>query len=185
MAVRRRGFETVADMFRSMGLVLVVVALVVLITIRTKGQEIRLVDVGQTYSAASVGGATPFPLVLPVGLSDRWRATSVYYDPPERTGVPGVTDWHVGYVTPANQYAGFEQTNGPAKVALAAELTAPAPAGSVTLGGQTWQRWAQADGQRRALLRTEGAVTVVVDGTAGWPELEQLAGSLQVRPAAS
>lgn len=183
MAARRRGFESVADMLRSMGVVLAVVAVIVLITMRTKGQEVRLVDVSQTYSDASTGGATPFPLLLPVGLSDRWRPTSVYYDPPERTGVPGVTTWHIGYVTPADQYAGLEQTNGPANAALAAELTQPSPNGSVTVAGEPWQRWVQADGKRRALVRTQGAVTVVVDGTAGWPELEELAGSLHARPA--
>jgi Protein of unknown function (DUF4245) len=178
MAGRRRGFETLGDMARSMGVVLAVVALVVLITVRTRGQEIRLVDVPGTYAQAQIG-STPFPLVTPVGLTDRWRATSVYYDPPETTGVPGVTLWHVGYVTPADQYAGMEQTNGVAADALSAAITDPAADGTSTVAGATWQRWSGNGGDRRALVRTTGTVTVVVDGTAAWGELEQLAGALQ------
>ena len=177
MAAGRRGFETVADMARSMGVVLAVVAVVVLITIRTKGEVIRLVDVAGTYTQAKIGG-TPFPLLRPVGLSDAWRATSVYFNPPEVTGVPGVTLWHIGYVTPANQYAGMEQTNGLASDALQAAVTGPSPVGSIPVAGVTWQQFSGDGGTRRALVHTAGTVTVVVDGTAPWTELEELAGSL-------
>ena len=177
MAGRRRGFESLADMARSMGVVLAVVGFVVLITVRTHGQQIRLVDVPGAYAQAIIG-ATAFPLVRPVGLTTSWRATSVYYDPPARTGVPGVTLWHVGYVTPAEAYAGVEQTNGAASDALAAVVNVPQPAGVSTVLGASWQRFSGDSGQRRALRRTVGPVTVVVDGTAGWSELEQLAGSL-------
>ena len=84
---RRRGFETLGDMARSLGVVLAVVALVVLITIRTKGQDIRVVDYGPTLAQAKIGA--PFVLVAPEGLGASWQATSVYFDPPERTGVAG------------------------------------------------------------------------------------------------
>ena len=53
----------------------------------------------------------------------------------------------------------------------------PRAAGSSSVAGTVWQRWAAADGKRERASRTQGKVTVVVDGTAGWPELEQLAGS--------
>lgn len=176
--VRRHGFETLADMARSMGVVVALVALVVLITVRPHGQQVRLADVPGTYAQATIG-TPPFPLVRPVGLSDRWQATSVYYDPPERTGVPGVTRWHVGYVTPDTRYAGVEQTNGPAPDALSAVLDAPVRTGTSSIGGVGWQQFTGDSGQRRALLRTVGPVTVVVDGTAGWAELAELAGALR------
>lgn len=174
---RRRGFETLGDMARSMGIVLVVVAVIFLITIRTGGQSIRVVDVAPTLAQAKIGA--PFLLEAPAGLGAGWKATSVYFNPPERTGVTGVTLWHIGYVTPAGQYAGMEQTNGPANDVVEAALTAPGAAGSSSVGGVAWQRWAQPDSKRRAISRTQGSVTVVVDGTAGWPELEQLAGALR------
>jgi len=177
MASRRRGLESVADMARSMGVVLAVVALVVLITIRTKGEAIRTVDVVGMYSQAKIGG-TPFPLVRPVGLSAQWRPTSVYFNPPEATGVRGVSLWHIGYVTPLDQYAGMEQSNGSAPDALSAAMTSPEPVGSTEVAGGSWQQFSGDSGKRRALVRTAGAVTVVVDGTATWTELEELAGSL-------
>ena len=177
MAGRRRGFETLGDMARSLGVVLAVVLVLVLITWRTKGSEIRLVDYAPTLAQAKVGA--PFVLLAPVGLSSGWRATSFYFDPPERTGVPGVTLWHIGYVTPADQYAGMEQTNGPGHDALVTAITGPRADGTSSVGGVSWARWTSADGKRRALTQTTGKVTVVVDGTAGWPELEELVGSLR------
>jgi hypothetical protein len=174
---RRHGFETLADMARSLGVVLAVVALVVLITIRTGGQEIRVVDIGSTLSQAKIGA--PFILVAPEGLGAQWHPTSVYFNPPQVTGVPGVTLWHIGFVTPEEQYAGLEQTNGPARDAVEADLIAPQAAGLTSVAELSWQRWSDADGKRRAISHTEGLVTTVVDGTAGWPELEQLAASLR------
>lgn len=177
MAGRRRGFETLGDMTRSMGVVLAVVAVIVLITWRTRGQDVRVIDYAPTLAQAKIGA--PFVLVAPEGLGASWQATSGYFDPPERTGVPGVTLWHLGFVTPSDQYAGMEQTNGPAHDAVEAAVTGAKGAGSWSLGGAVWQRWSDPGSKRRALSRTQGKVTVVVDGTAGWPELEQLAGSLR------
>jgi hypothetical protein len=174
---RRRGFETLGDMARSMGVVLVVVAVVVLITIRTRGQGIRVVDYRPDLAQAKIGA--PFVLVAPEGLGARWRPTSDYFDPPARTGVAGVTLWHIGFVTPAGQYAGMEQTNGEVHDAVAAAIDSPEQSGSSSVTGTTWQRWTQPDGKRRAITHTVGTVSVVVDGTAGWAELEQLAAALR------
>ena len=51
--------------------------------------------------------------------------------------------------------------------------------GTSDVGGVSWQRWTNDAGDRHALVRTGGGVTVVVDGSADWPVLEQLAGSLR------
>lgn len=178
---RPRGFETLGDMARSMGVVLAVVLLIVLITIRVGGQSIRVVDYRATLVQAKIGA--PFVLQAPEGLASGWKATSVSFDPPARTGVPGVTVWHVGWVTPDSQYAGLEQTNGLATDAVESALSStPSTAGSSVVGGVTWQRWVDQSGKRRALSSTQGQVTVVVDGTAGWAELELLAGALRAQP---
>ena len=177
MAGRRRGFETLGDMARSLGVVLAVVFVLVLITWRTKGSEIRVIDYAPTLAQAKVGA--PFALLAPERLSSGWRATSFSFDPPERTGVPGVTVWHLGFVTPADQYAGLEQSNGPGRDVLVAAITGPKPDGTSMVSGASWARWTSADGKRRALTQTTGKVTVVVDGTAAWPELEELVGSLR------
>ena len=52
MAKTRRGFETVGDMVRSLGVVLAVVLVTVLITIRTHGQEVRVVNYTPTLTEA-------------------------------------------------------------------------------------------------------------------------------------
>ena len=175
------GFETLGDMARSLGVVLLVVLVLVLITVREGGQSIRVVDYRSTLVQAKIGA--PFVLQAPDGLTAAWKPTSVYFDPPERTGVPGVTLWHVGWVTPAGQYAGLEQTNGLAADALEAALSSLATAAGTSLVvGVAWQRWVDDSGKRRALSLTQGSVTTVVDGTAGWPELEQLAGALKPQP---
>ena len=90
-----------------------------------------------------------------------------------------MTLWHIGFVTPAEQYAGMEQTNGEVHDAVAAAIDSPEQSGSSSVTGTTWQRWTQPDGKRRAITHTVGTVSVVVDGTAAWAELEQLAAALR------
>ena len=170
-----RGPHTVGDMLRSLGLVLVVVLVVVLITFRPQGQAVTVVDYRGLLAGARSGAA--FPLVGPVGLPDTWKATSATYQPPAQ-GL-GVTSWHIGFVTGDGQYAGFEQTNGVVDGVLRDVLGDPVDQKRTSqVGGVGWERWADSAGDRRALVRTAAGVTVVVDGTADWPELERLAGSL-------
>lgn len=175
VAARKHGFESLADMARSLGVVFAAVVVLLLITIRPHGQAVQIVDYRPTLQIAKIG--EPFVLVAPVGLPGQWRPTSDYFDPPQVTGTPGVSMWHIGFVTPANAYAGFEQTNRIAADALSAQITDPVRAGVSLVHGIAWQRWT--GGGRRALILARTPVTIVVDGTAGWGELEQLAGSLQ------
>jgi hypothetical protein len=163
-------------MVRSLGVVLGLVLVVVLITFRPHGQAVTVVDYRDTLAAARSGAS--FPLVGPVGLPADWKATSAYYDPPGTS--LGVTTWHVGFITSAGQYAGFEQTDGISSGVLRDVLGDPEDLGrTVTIGGSVWSRWADSAGDRHALVRTASGVTIVVDGSAGWPELERLAGSLR------
>lgn len=162
-------------MVRSLGLVLAVVAVLLIITIRTPGQEVRVVDYAQTLRLASA--AAPFPLLDAVGLPEGWRATSAYYDPPQRTGIPGVVRWHIGWLTPSDEYAALEQGNGPVADLLEEVLGEAQPVGASTVGSQAWQRHEGSNG-RRALVLSSGDAVTVVHGTAGWPELEELASHL-------
>ncbi len=180
MAGRRRGFETLGDMVRSLGLVLVVVAVLVLITLRPPGEEVRVVDYAQTLRLAGAGA--PFPPADAVGLPEGWRATSAYFDPPQRTGSAGVVRWHIGWLTPRDEYAAVEQGNGDAAALLEEQLGQAQPAGASTVGGQAWQRNTGTNG-RRALTLASGDVLTVVHGTADWGELEQLAAALRPLPS--
>ncbi len=171
-----RGPHTVADMVRSLGLVLLLVVVVVLITFRPQGQAVTVVDYRGLLASARTGSA--FPLADPVGLPTTWKATSAYYDPPAQS--LGVTTWHVGFITGDGQYAGFEQTDGVVEGALRDVLGDPVDQGRTSqVGSASWERWADSAGDRRALVRIADGVAVVVDGSAEWSELEQLAGSLR------
>lgn len=174
-AAKRRGLESVADMVRSLGIVLAVVAVIVLITLRTPGQAVRPIDYAGTLT--QVRQAAPFPALAPQGLPAGWRATSATYDPPQTSGLAGVAQWHLGYVTPSDQYVGLEQWNGDLQALLANQLDGPQQTGTVVLAGVPWTRWTSVEGDRRALTRTgEGAV--VVHGTGSWTELETFATAL-------
>lgn len=178
MANRRRGFETLGDLARSLGLVLAAVFVIILVTLRTDGQRVRVVDYEQVLRQAAP--VAPFALVDPAGLGDGWRATSVYYEPPARTGRTGEVLWHVGFLTPGERYAAFEQTNGAADDVLRRQLgPLRRTVGTSAVDGVTWARWQSADDQRRAIERTAGGVTVVVHGSADWVDLERLAVALR------
>ena len=176
MAKRQRGFETVGDMVRSMGVVLAVVLVTVLITIRTHGQEIRVVDYSATLTEAR--RVAPFPVLAPEKLPAAWQATSGDYSPPQVTGQAGVVLWHVGYVTPAQQYAGFEQTNDTVAHVLDTQIGPAHQDGTSVVNGVTWTRWT-GDNGRHAISVVQGQASLVVHGTASWPELEQLAAALR------
>jgi Protein of unknown function (DUF4245) len=174
--VRAREPKAVGDLLRSLALVVALAAVVVLITFRPQGQSVTPVDYRATLAAAQVGA--PFRLLEPVGLPTAWTASSAYYDPPASN--LGVASWHIGYVTAEGAYAGFEQTDGVTAGVLRDVLGDPTDLGqTVHVAGTTWQRWASADGDRRALVQTGTGASVVVDGSAGWTELERLAGSLR------
>jgi hypothetical protein len=152
-----------------------VVAVIVLITLRTPGQAVRPID--YTGTLTQVRQAAPFPALAPQGLPAGWRPTSATYDPPQTTGLAGVAQWHLGYVTPSDQYVGLEQWNGDLQALLADQLDGPQQTGTVVLAGVPWTRWTSVEGDRRALTRTgEGAV--IVHGTGSWTELETFATAL-------
>lgn len=176
VAAKRRGFETTADMVRSLGVVLAVVAVTVLITLRTPGQVVRPIDYSGTL--AQVRGAAPYAALAPQGLPTQWRPTSVSYDPPQTTGLAGVAHWHLGFISPSNQYVGLEEWNGDLRALLVEQLDGPQQAGTSVVDGVTWTRWTSVDGARRALTRQQDGAAVIVHGTAGWTELEAFAAAL-------
>jgi len=98
-------------------------------------------------------------------------------------GRTGAATWHVGFVTPGGQYAGFEQTNGGAADVLRQVLQQPSDEGrTAAVARRTWEQWTDDRSDHRALvLGTGSGVALVVDGSAGWSELERLAAAL--RPA--
>jgi len=84
----------------------------------------------------------------------------------------------VGYLAPDGKYVGFEQTNDALDQVVAAQLGPAQQDGTSTVGGVTWARWSDSSG-RRAIAVTQDKVSLVVHGTADWPELERFAAALR------
>jgi Protein of unknown function (DUF4245) len=116
----------------------------------------------------------PYPILAPVGLSERWRATSVRYEPDETA-----TTWHLGFVTPQDAYAGVEQSDGRPSNFIQEMTNAGGLEGTREIDGFTWQRWLRESKGQRSLVLTQDNVTTIVTGTASWDELHELASALR------
>src|SRR5688572_8920660 len=179
-ANRTRGRQTVGDMVRSMGLVLVVVAVMILLTFRLSPRDpVQTVELGPAVAEARQ--TAPYGVLVPRGLGEDWLPVSA------STRVDaGATTWRVGWITPAGDFAAVGQSDQPA-AAFVDTFAADAPAaGEALIDGQRWARLGDAEAEERSLVRSNGAaddasdeaVTVVVTGTAAFTELEELAASL-------
>lgn len=132
-----------------------------------------------TYDAQVRGAArlAGHPVPGPAGLPPQWRATSARVD--GGGGVPMTL--HVGFVTPSEQYAGVEVTDGGSYEFLRKLLGkrgARTVDGSTEVAGVTWQL--RHDGKEQlAFTRTDGDLTIVVTGSAPRSELEALAAALR------
>lgn len=182
--------KTVLDMVLSMAVVLGAVALVLVFVWRPQQEAVKPVDIGVTLATAT--RAAPFaPLVADpaIAVFAGWVPTSVRFEPTPKSDEQFV--WHVGYVidggaegTADDAYVQLVQSVA-ASDAFVAEQTADGVAGEpVRIDGVAWTRY-ETPG-RRSLVRSApandgtaaSAVTTVVSGTLGWPELEQVAAAL-------
>ena len=168
-----RGRETVGDMVRSMSLVLVVVGVVVLLTVRANPHE-KVQQVDYSLQLQQTRLAAAYDVFAPVGLGDRWKATSARGD-----NVEGVVTWHLGLVTPAEHYAAVEQSNGPVPAFLDDFVAGATKSGFVTISGVGWQRLEGGKPEQRALLLRGRGVTTMVTGSATFSELRTLATALR------
>ena len=171
---KRRGFETTGDMVRSLLVVLVLVFVVVALNVqRHPDSEVRRFDYSGVFSQAR--GQASYDALAPIGLPDAWVPTSA-----RTTRAGAAVTWHVGFVTPADDYAALEQSDGNPAAFVRQFADGGDRAGSVVLGTATWRRVEGGDPEPRALVIERDAVTTVVAGNAGWAELRELAASLQV-----
>ncbi|MEP6762144.1 MAG: DUF4245 domain-containing protein [Sporichthyaceae bacterium] len=164
---------TAGDMVRSLILVLVVVAVILLLNARDeRATVVRNLDFAGSLTQARQ--AASYDVLGPVGLGQQWRATSVRL--PREGG--GLT-WHIGFVTPRGDYAGLEQSDGPPPGEFVGRFAKGSRAtGDVRIAGRTWQQREGGKPEPRALVLEGKESTVVVAGSARWSELEALAGSL-------
>ena len=158
-------------MLLSLGVIFAFIALGWPAFVNRESTTVRTVNVGEALVAARA--RTSYPLLAPDALPTGWRPTSAYVNTAPATG------FHIGFVTPTDQYAVVEQTNvAPAEAIRTVLGDGSLPGESATIGGQPWELRESAQ-HHHALVRTANGVTVIVTGTAGRPELQALAASLR------
>lgn len=160
-------------MVRSLAAVGAVVAVIVLLVPQQDGPGTAAVDV-RALAVASAG-QVDFDLVVPA-LPQGWRATSARL---RADGPQGVPTWHVGYLTPAQGYAGLEVARDVTPGWLLEQTSAGEPddgaGGTIDVDGEPWQLLRSDEPRRASLVLSRGGVTTVVTGSAQIEELRLLA----------
>ena len=175
-AVERLQRFTAANMIRSLlPLVLGCLLVVGVTAIRQNPDDpVREVDTSSAErAAAELAG---YQLLVPRGLPDDWRPTSVRTDAGQAAAGDPVS-LQIGWLTPAEEFAQYVVSDDPATTALTDVLDDATEDGTEQVGGDTWQRLTTQRGET-ALTRAEGTATLVVTGSASDDELATLAGSL-------
>jgi len=170
--------KTFGDMARSIGVMAVVVAAVLLVGGRYllwpgKAAQMPAADYSsEVQEFPRVAGA---PVLAPHDLPSSWRANAARLLAP----AAGTVQMHIGWAVPGSRYAGLDEATGDPAALLTSVLGTPGAAirGTTTIGPATWQLRRAANGEE-ALTRTVGKVTVVVTGNASDAQLRLLAGSL-------
>jgi Protein of unknown function (DUF4245) len=176
-AVDRMGRFTAANMLRSLApLVLVCLAIVGVMALRQNPEDpIREVD--PTSAERASAEIASYDVLVPRGLSDDWRPTSVRTNAGSASAGDPVT-LQIGWYTPGEEYAGYVISDDPEASALTDVLEHATADGEEQVDGATWQRLTTRRGET-ALTRNDGTATLVVTGSASDDELETLAGSLE------
>ena len=165
--------KTVGDMVRSMAVVLAVVFVIVLLAWRPLPEEVKVIDPGPAVALAAT--QADYPIVAPAGLADEWRPTSARWEATAQSGDAPVL--HLGFVSPSDEYAQVTVSGTASERFLTEQTSGGAPVGTREIDGVVWQEWQSED--RRSLVLIDEGVTTIVSGTADWPEIEELQGSLE------
>jgi hypothetical protein len=180
----RHGAKTVADMGRSIVVVLICVFVVLLVgagrVLLFPGRQQTPAAVTYRPEVALARQALHADLPAPGAVPAGWVVTSATV-----SGRPGSSGQRLvlGFATPGGNYAA-EQAGAPRGVprvrAFLAEVLGArglAVHGRLTVGGDVWQR--RTDGHHdEVLTRTAEGITTVLLGTGGWPQLRTLAAAL-------
>ena len=171
-ATKARGRKTVADMVRSLAVVLVLVGIIVALNVAEQPDPV-VQDVDYAAAVAQARTQATYDVLGPDPVPDGWRVSSARTEA-DGTGVA----WHVGLVTGRDEYAALEQTDGDQRTFVDHFVPGSRARGTVQVGGRTWTRRDGGSTQDRALVEVSGGVTTLVTGSASWSELRTLAASL-------
>ena len=169
-----RANPSLGDILRSMVLLLALVGLVAAYQRFYTDDDVEFrAPVNVESALTQAREAAPYEVVGPGALPSGWEATSVRYTPGQDAR------WHVGYLTPSQEYAGLEQTDGSEAELLEEVAPGAEPIGATDVSGETWRMLLDDERGDTTLVRSTSDSVIAVTGSATQEELEQLAGSLR------
>jgi len=164
------------DLVRSLGIVLVLVAVVVLLVARHDSPP-KTVDAAPLLVAARSDAG--FAVVDPAGAPDGWRLTSARYLP---TSSETGAQWHLGWETEAETYAAVDQGVRPAADVVTELVRDATRTGDGTGAWSGWAHWAGSrPGWQAYTIETgdaPGHGTVVLYGSSTDEQLLELRAAL-------
>ncbi|MFK5584606.1 DUF4245 domain-containing protein [Serinicoccus sp. LYQ131] len=171
---QRLASYTIRNMVYSTLIVLALVLVWWSLTYNPTEPQPRRVEVTTTASYAAEQAA--WPVWVPE-VGEGWTPTVAWFEPLEQ-----LPTWHVSYVTPEGEYLAIHQASDASPAWEDSVLSGAEPVGEQVLPGpvgeQAWQAWEADSGnaENAWVLGPEvtGGATVVVHGTAGQAEAEEL-----------
>ena len=176
-ALERANRLNAANLLRSMlPLVLICLAIVWWTSLRQSADEgVRTVDPSSTVQLAAARAG--YTLLVPTDLDEDYLVTSARTDA-GNAGEGDPVTVEIGYLTPAEEYAGFVVSDDPRAEAVTAVLDGARERGTVEVGGQSWTR-STTGRDETALSREADGGTVVVTGSASDEELATVAAAVE------
>lgn len=179
-AVHKRLTTGLGGFAMAMGACLLLVLAIYVVTPRSDQEVLPTVDYSSQLWA--MRNDAPFTVYAPEGLPAGWRPTSSRVHGLGAGGDEPVA-WHLGFVTPEDEYAALEQSDENASEYIPRMTNSSKPLGTQQVNGETWTKYHRKDKKANSLARTlPGGVSLVVTGTAAYEELAVLAGSLKPQP---
>ena len=124
-----------------------IAAVWLLVQLQGEGQVEPAPTVDYTDELAEAREQASYDVWAPAPRPLGWRATSADFE----TAGP-VQSWHLGFLTPAEEYVGLEQSNGSTSDVVQQSTPADQPGEAVTIGGQEWQTLTSGDGETALVL---------------------------------
>jgi hypothetical protein len=168
-----------ADMARSLGLMAIITAAVLLLTpargLIFPGSVDKQPPVDYSSDVTGFGRVAGAPALAPTAVPTSWRANAASLG-----GGGGSETLHIGWVTPGARFAGLDETTAPAGSVVTANLGASSidVVATTTIDGQVWQL-RKSDRGEQAFTRQAGPVFVIVTGNATDAQLRMLCASLR------
>jgi len=172
--------DSLLDMARSLGLLAIIMAAVLFLTpargLIFPDQKDRMPPVDYSSVVSGFAQVTHHPALVPANLPSSWRANASSFF----GNTPANAHFHIGWVTPGNQYAGLDETTGDPNGLISTVLgkRGATVTGTTTIGGAVWQLRISDMGER-SLTRTVDGVTVVITGNGRIADINLLCASLR------